>query len=133
MARPTKLTPAITKKLLNFIRMGLPHKRAAECAGIGERTFYDWIRYAEEGKEGFSQFSQELKKAESEAQAKLIQDIQKDPSWQSKAWILERRWADEWGRKEKYEIDHKGKIEVEIDEDLKEELKFIRQKLNRKD
>ncbi|EMO56396.1 hypothetical protein LEP1GSC161_0022 [Leptospira santarosai str. CBC1416] len=34
-----------------------------------------------------------------------MSDIQKSDSWQAKAWILERRWPEEWGRKDKLSVE----------------------------
>ncbi|WP_243399451.1 hypothetical protein [Leptospira ellisii] len=51
------------------------------------------------------QFVQELAEKEALAKIKLLSDIQKSDSWQAKAWILERRWPEEWGRKDKVSIE----------------------------
>ncbi|MDV6237619.1 hypothetical protein CH379_018455 [Leptospira ellisii] len=48
---------------------------------------------------------QELQEKEALAKIKLLSDIQKSDSWQAKAWILERRWPEEWGRKDKVSIE----------------------------
>jgi len=42
MARPTKMTPNITKKIGDNIALGLSYSLAAEAAGITYQTFNDW-------------------------------------------------------------------------------------------
>lgn len=113
MARPTKLTTEITDQLFNLIRMGLPIIDACSIAGISESSYYSWKKSAENGESPkFLKFLEDLKKAESEAKEKLLQHIQRDQSWQSKAWILERRWAGDWGRKD--HIRHEAEITGDI-------------------
>jgi len=84
----------------------LPIKRAAACAGICEDTYYEWKNRAKAGESGYTEFSESLEQAEGEAQAVLVQKLQKDGTPTSWQFILERRWADEWGRKTKFE--HSG-------------------------
>lgn len=105
MSAPIKLTPDTEKKLLNHIRMGLTIVNSCQLSDISKSTYYSWIDRAKNGEEPYSGFLDKLKKAEAEAKAKLIKDIQVDPSWQSKAWILERRWSSEWGKKERHAIE----------------------------
>ena len=42
MARPTKMTSGITKRIRDNIALGLPYALAAEAAGITYQTFNDW-------------------------------------------------------------------------------------------
>lgn len=100
--RPSKLTEETKSKLFAAISNGHSYETACALSGISERTFYFWKKKAENQNEKgeFFQFIQELKSTEAIAKVKLLNDIQKDPSWQSKAWILERRWSREWGKKQ---------------------------------
>ncbi|KKN36422.1 hypothetical protein LCGC14_0773640 [marine sediment metagenome] len=104
--RPSKLTPEREEKLLNFIRMGLPIIRACQACGIHVDTYYEWIKKGEDGKEIYSEFSDALREAEASAQAVLVQKLQTEGSSTSWQFILDRRWPDEWGRRDRHE--HSG-------------------------
>lgn len=111
MSRKTKLSHKTIDLICDGIRSGLPKKRAAERAGIHESTLYDWVNRADEGRL-FAKFSEALKKAESDLMAYHLDRIKAasdDGTWQASAWILERRFQGEFGRRQK--IDHDGKIE----------------------
>lgn len=47
MARPSKLTDTVTERVASLIMGGSYANRAAEAAGIGERTFYRWMKEGE--------------------------------------------------------------------------------------
>lgn len=114
VGQPSKLTEEIKEKLFGSIKMGLSYKDAAILAGISERTFHNWKRRGEEATSGqYFQFVQELKKAEVIGKATLLGEIRSDPSWQAKAWILERRHPDEFGR-QRIEVGVDGAIDINI-------------------
>lgn len=56
-------------EVLNFIAQGYSNKDAAEKAGIGERTFYDWIR-------DNPQFSQSVKEAQKQGDLVRINSVE---------------------------------------------------------
>jgi len=107
MGRKTKLQDDIQKRLLSAIEKGLSIIDSCEYAGISEKTYYNWlnkdietIKDAGEQKKFFIQFLQNIKKAQSECQMYCLDFIMKDKSWQSKAWLLERRFPDRWAKKD---------------------------------
>lgn len=127
-----KLTPEIEEKLLNHIRMGMPIVQSCSLAGIAEKTYYNWIDYSKDDsrkdQELFVQFLQKLKKAEAEAQANLVKHIKEDTTWQSKAWILERRWASTWGRQERVTLAGDANNPIEYKQKLSDDaIKSIEQ------
>jgi len=44
MARPTKLTPAVQKKIVDAIKAGNYMETAAAYAGISKQTLYNWTQ-----------------------------------------------------------------------------------------
>ena len=109
-ARP-KLTRETVDCLLTGIRAGMPYRLAAEAAGISETTFYAWQRGVfprGADKELKSQFSKELMRARAEAALKLLLIIQRaaHTDWRAAAWILERRFPEDFG---KQVFEHTGK------------------------
>lgn len=109
MARRSKLTSAMSQKICKQIEKGMTIKRACQISGISEATYYEWLNRAEKGESKYIDFSEALKKAEAKAQETLISKLSENDQWQSKAWILERRFASEWGRKENLDITSGGK------------------------
>jgi hypothetical protein len=58
--RPTKLTPALTARIVGHVLSGFTLRGTAAAAGIGERTLHDWLK-------GFPQFSQSIRNAQTQA------------------------------------------------------------------
>lgn len=118
--RTTKLTPDVQKEIGQNIILGMPIKFAAEAAGIGETTFYRWMQSGEKAKRGkFREFWEYIKECQAKAvqlHLKLITKAAGEGTWQASAWILERRFPEEFGRREKVDVDanlnHSGKVDV---------------------
>ena len=84
------------------------YQKVAACQfGVGESTFYAWMEKAEGGVGGqFQELLESVKNASAVAESRAIQTILADDSWQSKAWYLERRFPERWGRKDRLEAHH---------------------------
>lgn len=115
IGRPTKLTPAIQRRIAKAIRLGLTYALAAEYGGISYFTFNNWMKAGEEvdtetdPDNPYLQFLQAVKKSEADLAVEIMTEIKaasKDPKhWQAGAWILERRWPEMYGRQR---IEHSG-------------------------
>jgi transposase len=103
--RPCKLTPELQDTLCKALGLGLYVETACLLAGIAKDTFYNWVNEGESKKSGkFRQFSDAIKKAQAESETRWIAHIVQDDSWTSKAWLLERKFKDRWGRAIRQEI-----------------------------
>ena len=111
--RKTKLTPDIQKKIGDNITLGMPIKFAAEAAGITEQTFYNWLKRGEnESKGKFFEFAEHIKACKAKAvqlHLKLITKAASEGTWQASAWLLERRYPEEFGKRDRLKLD--GKME----------------------
>ncbi len=112
MARPSKLTPEITKRLTEAIRAGNYYEAACAYAGIHYSTFRKWMQKGETAKSGkFREFFEAVTRAEYEAEVRMVALWQKHMPEDYRAIrdFLERRYPDRWGRKRldyvKYEVD----------------------------
>ena len=125
-----RLTPDLEAGIAGSVRKGLPNKVACRVAGIGETTFYNWLKRGATAKSGkFYRFWQLLKEAEVDFMASNLAVIQraandprvttrervrqnpdgsvvrettrvtKPPTWQPAAWLLERKFPGEFGRR----------------------------------
>jgi len=105
----------LNKELINqicvFIENGNANKDACSFVGISEATFYSWIVSAEEilaGKKRKSkknviylEFLESLKGAEAKFRAFHVGNINaaSKKEWTASAWMLERRYPKEFGRR----------------------------------
>lgn len=126
MGRPTKLTPEVQEKIVSLVRAGNYPEVAAQAAGVGRSTYYDWMRWADEKGKPYSDFSEAVKEAQAAAESHAVTIIRKaamDGSWQAAAWFLERSKAERWRRKENVELTGKdgGPVEQRITGDQQRE------------
>ncbi len=98
-----KYCSEIIESICKDIENGLPQKQAAIINGVGESTFYEWVKEKPE-------FAESVKKALSTFMKKHIQriNIASNKSWQASAWMLERRFKDEYATKNNIDITTSG-------------------------
>ena len=119
MARPTKLTPELQETICDIISKGNSITTACQSVGIAETTFRVWKEKGDKEPDSVhGEFLQAMHKAESDAKQELLQYV-KDAaphSWQASMTILERRWPNEFGRRDRMEVHAKigPAIEVEM-------------------
>ncbi|HEV2773893.1 MAG TPA: hypothetical protein VGV57_13895 [Thermoleophilaceae bacterium] len=135
MARPTKLTSEVSERIVRAIRAGNYPEVAAGHAGIHAATYYRWMeRGALEGEAGeddpYRQFRSEVERAIADSEAAevgLVIKAARDGDWRAAAWLLERRFSDRWGRRDRLEqlhelkeADEAGELDREIERLLEE-------------
>ncbi len=100
--RPSKLSPAITKKIGDNIALGFTCSLASESVGITYQTFNSWMNKGKTEKYGkYYQFYKHITKRNADAAKALLErlnDAAKDENCQVCMWMLERRFSDEFGR-----------------------------------
>lgn len=129
--RPTKFTPENTTRILNALRGGTPIIHAAQAAAVDYSTFCRWRQRGERVGHGpYREFCNDVKRAEADSIIRNVTIVQKAaiggevisrttttkpdgtvvvrermsiPVWQAAAWWLERKYPDEWSRKERVE------------------------------
>ncbi len=127
MARPSKLTPEVQKRLVKAIKAGNYYEAACGFAGIHYSTFRKWMQKGEKAKSGkYREFFEAITHAEYQAEVRMVAQWQQHMPEDYRAIrdFLERRYPDRWGKR-KFDVDmkHSGEIEVEItvvDEDDEE-------------
>ena len=146
--RPTKLTPALQKRIVQAIRRGCYVETAAALAGVHKDTFYSWLKKGakDEGEKVYRDFNAAVEKALAESERDDLAVIEKASrgyevvktkvvtykdgtteetterstkfDWQAAAWRLERRFPERWAK---------------IDRDLEKRLAALEEQLNVKD
>jgi hypothetical protein len=110
-----KLDNDLIANLAGLIANGNYHAQACAMCRIGTTTFYRWLEKGEHERKGiYKDFWEAIKDAEARAEAVFIQQIVRDDSWQSKAWLLERRFPERWGRKDRLEANVNGSVQVQF-------------------
>ncbi len=109
--RPLKINKDIIDQICLFIENGNSNKDAVVLAGVPESTFYNWKSRAVQLKDAerltwvryeiYSYLLECIKKAEAKFRAYHISNINSaaKKEWQASAWMLERRYPNEFGRR----------------------------------
>jgi len=114
VGRPSKATPTALDKIVEALKLGATHKLAAQCAGMSERTFY-------QHQADNPQFAQAIEAAEAAGAMQHLATITAltqsgDPAVMLKAstWLLERRYPDDYSRKDVKEKRATGETIVRV-------------------
>ena len=101
MAKP-KCTQELIDKAAELKRHGLTNRDICQAVGIAEQTFYRWIN--KPTNRLHRSLNEALKKAEAEYKGELLESImetatrKKNPQWTAAAWLLERKYPDEYAQ-----------------------------------
>lgn len=114
MGRPCKLTPEVTQKICDAVRVGLPYADCAKLAGVSYEVIKVWRRRGEQGDEPYATFLAALQAADAECIHAALKIVGGAKEWQSKAWLLERRRPQDFGRRVVHEGRDGGPIEVAV-------------------
>jgi hypothetical protein len=120
MARPSKLTPETQDAICKAIENGATYKDAAAVAGVSEETFRLWMKNGREAtrKNKFSVFFGLVEAANAKCRAQMAESIYNaglDGDWRAAESFLKRRDPDNWGDRQKTELDQKGEMRVIVE------------------
>lgn len=93
----------MTQEIASFISSGLMRTDACTMAGISYETFTQWMKKPE--------FSDAIKVAEVKFKHRNLEIIQKaaNRTWQAAAWLMERKFQNEFSIKQTLEVnDNRG-------------------------
>jgi hypothetical protein len=134
MARPTKLTPELSKRMCANVTLGMPYEFACKSSSLSYSGFRKWILRGEaelervnsspnakirKNEEIYVQFVEDIEKSEADAvrnNLALITKAAKDGSWPASAWILERRHPEQFAKHEKIDqkTEHSGGVSINL-------------------
>jgi transposase len=107
MARPTKLTDAVTERIVQAIRAGNYPEPAARAAGISASTYYRWIARGQQERSGvFRDFAEAVARAEGESEVHAVAVIRRamTEDWRAALAYVERRHPERWRRQQTTEL-----------------------------
>lgn len=100
MAR-SKKTPEVIETILMNLRQGMTKDIACSQAGIVRQTLHKWC-------EDDAELAAEVDAAIDVSQAVLINEVrtlgETRQDWRAAAWLLERRWPQQWGAKRDMDV-----------------------------
>lgn len=113
-----KYSKELIEEIASHIEAGNSRADACTLSNITFETFNQWMngkipkqilddcKDHIEYKRRATEFSESIKKAEAKNKARLLSTIQlaSIKQWQAGAWILERKYSDEWGQKIKLDV-----------------------------
>lgn len=101
---PIIIHDEIWEKLLSAIASGLTEQDACQVVGVGRTTLH-------EKKKKDAVYKEEVRKANIVFKLKHIQNIAEHSktSWQSSAWLLERKFPNEFGTQSRIDITSGGR------------------------
>lgn len=133
-----KLNEEMIEVITRHVRLGLPKKDAAVLAGIDRRTYHEYDLRGHEAldagrvKDRHALLVLALEKAEADfkmsATALIVQAANQPQHWTAAAWLLERRYPAEYGRRTEITGADGGPIEVRTTsvEELVTQVRLLR-------
>lgn len=116
VGRPSKYTPERVEKITNAVAVGATFTHACNYAGIDLDTFARWRRR-------YTEFAEAIKEAEGKAVIGWLARIEaaaKEGAWQAAAWKLERRYPQDFARRDRMPIDV-----TELDAEIERQLEGV--------
>ena len=99
----SKFSPAAVETIAHAIELGAPRKHAAACAGVSYETVRRWMRAGEQDEDSpQGELVRRVDLARGALAMRCLQAIHtaaEDGTWQAAAWVLERRFPDQFGRR----------------------------------
>ena len=108
------------------IRRGSHRKRALRAAGISQGDYRKILRMASEGINPYHDFVLGMEQAEASAENALVTKLGAAKDWRAAAFILERRYPEEWGQKIQVEVQKELEKVFTVAEEILTEEQFIR-------
>jgi hypothetical protein len=100
--RPTKLTPELHGEIVRTIKAGNYIETAAAMAGVNRDTLREWVRQGIRHPAGkYGSFASDVEQAMAHSEVMDVLGIRKagEREWTARAWLLERRYPDRWGKR----------------------------------
>lgn len=130
--RPTLLNATRQASLLTAIEQGMPLKQAAAIAGMSYDTLNHWQKRGENesAPEEYRQFCQQLRRSQAVAMQVHLSSIcdAAKRDWRAAAWMLERRYPEDFARQQQFEHSTADAIPWMPDPDITHEVLIRMQK-----
>ena len=110
------MTPDVQETIVDGINAGLTFGMSCARAGVNPATFYRWLEKGETAKSGaFREFCDTVSRAKADSALRLVSQItlQAPTDWRAAAFMLERRFPDDYGKRTEVTGKDGGPVKVE--------------------
>ena len=107
MAKP-KCNDKVIAEAVKLKKAGVTNRDIARALGVSETTFYRWV--GDPKTDYQRKLSEALKKTETDYKKSLqtiIYNAAVQRDWKAAAWLLERKYPDEYARRERSQVEAK--------------------------
>ncbi len=115
----SKLTKELIKQAVKLVENGNNVKDIFGALNISDFSWYTWLQQGKQAKSGLKrELYEEVEKAERRAIMRNVAHIQRaagEGNWQAAAWWLERKYPDDWGKKERLGFDNTEGLKIVIE------------------
>lgn len=101
--RKPDLNPAVQEFVCQAIRAGTPPETAAVYAGIHRATYYRWMQRGQDRPGAYRDFRDAVQKALADFEVRNVTIVQQaaTKNWVAAMTLLERRFPERWGRRDR--------------------------------
>jgi len=112
-----KLTAALAEEIYAAIRAGAIFADAAAHAGVAQSTFHEWLRKGRRdgARDPYRSFVVGLDRALADFKVGALSSIHGADEWQARAWMLERRFPDQFGRRTRVDASVQHRFQPVLD------------------
>ena len=118
MGRDPKLNKVICEKICEGVLKGNYITTVCRSVGISPRTYHNWKKWGEEGREPYKTFYEKVTECEAKAEMDILNVIYTSAidqgNWLSSAWILERKYPNRFGKREQMALQTDNDFKLEI-------------------
>lgn len=118
--RPRYADGAVMNALLRHIEDGLPQQDAARLAGLHPSTFFEW-------KSSIPAIAEAVKAAEAKLKQRMVAHVSRaaPTNWQAAMTLLERRFPEDFGRRDRVRHEHAGQVGLQLNPALMDERSIL--------
>ena len=135
MKRPTRLTKLLIEQLATYIENGNFAQDACKLADVSEAGYYKWLATGRAILEGeiektranalTVELVEAIKNADAKFKAYHLSNINRASrtTWQASAWMLERRFPEEYGRRAEnsVKVESEGAVTIYIPDNSRDD------------
>ena len=114
----SKLTQELCDVICENLRRGNYLTTSCRASGISTSTYYSWKKKGEKGEEPYATFLRKTDEAEAEGEMACLEVIYnsaiENGNWLSGAWILERKYPNRYGKRERVDLQTDNDFKLEI-------------------
>lgn len=126
--RATLCTPEVIQQVEDLARYGMPVRRICDLLGIGKTTHYEWLQWAEDGREPWTDYADAYARGEALCQQDQLLRIAaaaENGDAKSAQWVLEHRFPGDFAPALKQDVNLGGQKDNPVRVEHQSEVELI--------